>query len=124
MRVKHTNSRHREMTPNQVVAYNLERLRTDRGWTQEEASRKLECYLGVRWSKASFSAAERSAHGKGIRNFNANEIVALARMFEVPLHHLFATPIHFHGRSIKIVIPEARAAAMSQGEMRELIAPE
>lgn len=48
------------LTPNRVVAYNLARARSLRGWTQEQAAERLEPFLGVRWSKATFSAAERS----------------------------------------------------------------
>ncbi len=51
-------------TPNQVVAYNLTRAREHRGWTQDEAAEALAPYLGTRWSKASFSQAERSVAGR------------------------------------------------------------
>ena len=67
------------MTPNQVVAYNLTTARELRGWTQDQAADALEPYLGVRWSKASVSQAERSVAGKFIRQFEADEIIALAR---------------------------------------------
>ena len=52
----------------------------------------LEPYLGVRWSKTSFSQAERSVAGKFIRNFTADEIVAFARAFEVPVTWFFMPP--------------------------------
>ena len=45
-------------TINQFVARNMALLRTSRGWTQSEAAERLAPYLGVRWSKASYSAAE------------------------------------------------------------------
>src|SRR5687768_15233145 len=64
------------MTPNQVVAYNLAAARELRGWTQDQAAAALEPYLGVRWSTASVSQAERSITGKFIRQFEADEIVA------------------------------------------------
>ncbi|MCA1673650.1 MAG: hypothetical protein LC799_16100, partial [Actinobacteria bacterium] len=44
-------------TANQVVAFNLTQAREWRGWTQDEAAVALEPYLGVRWSKATFSQA-------------------------------------------------------------------
>ena len=49
-----------KITPNQIIAYNLTEARGLRGWTQEEAAAKLEPYVGARWSKATFSSAERS----------------------------------------------------------------
>jgi len=73
-------------TPNQMVAYNLRRARTLLGWTQEEAAEKLEPNLGERWSKATFSAAERSvAHPERMRQFSADELVAIAVTFELPV---------------------------------------
>ena len=48
-----------QITPNQIVAYNLAEARALRGWTQEQAAAELEEYVGSRWSKATFSAAER-----------------------------------------------------------------
>ena len=80
------------LTPNQVVAFNLTAARSKRGWTQDQAAEALEPYLGVRWSKASFSAAERSITGKVVRNFTADEIVAFARAFEVPVTFFFMPP--------------------------------
>lgn len=74
------------MTPNQRVAYNLRRARKLRGWTQAEAAEKLEPYLGRRWSKASFSIAECSTdNGHRVRRFGADEIVAFAEGFDLPI---------------------------------------
>ena len=80
------------LTPNQVIAYNLAQARTDKGWTQDEACEALEPYLGSRWSKASYSAAERSVDGNRIRQFDADEIVAFARAFELPVTWFFMPP--------------------------------
>ncbi len=79
-------------TANQVVAFNLTQAREWRGWTQDEAALALEPYLGVRWSKATFSQAERSVAGRFIRNFTADEIVAFARGFELPITWFFMPP--------------------------------
>ena len=83
---------YRRLTPNQVVAYNLAQARAWRGWTQDEAAVALEPYLGVRWSKASFSQAERSITGRIARNFSADEIVAFARAFKLPVTWFFMPP--------------------------------
>jgi hypothetical protein len=80
----------KEMTANQLVAYNLRRAREERGWTQELAAQHLEQYLGKRWSKASFSIAERSADdGARKREFDANELLAFSRTFEKPVAWFF-----------------------------------
>ncbi len=81
-----------QITPNQVVAYNLTEARALRGWTQEQAAAELEQYIGSRWSKATFSAAERSIDGRRVRQFTADEIVAFSRCFRVPIGFFFMPP--------------------------------
>ena len=80
------------LTVNQVVAYNLKRARETRAWTQEEAANRLQPYLGVRWSKQTFSTAERSIESKVPREFTADEIVALALAFDVPISYFLTPP--------------------------------
>ena len=81
-----------QLTPNQIVAYNLAQARMWKSWTQEEAAEQLEPYLGARWSKASFSAAERSVDGQRVRQFSADELVAFSRCFGVPVGFFFLPP--------------------------------
>jgi hypothetical protein len=96
------------LTPNQVVAFNLARARELRGWTQEQAADALSPYLGTRWSKANFSAAERSVAGKHIRNFDADEVVAFARAFELPVGWFYLPPPPWaEGIPVKLVTPDA-----------------
>jgi hypothetical protein len=80
------------LTPNQVVAYNLAQARLEKGWTQDQACEALEPYLGSRWSKANYSAAERSVDGNRVRQFDADEIVAFARAFDLPVTWFFMPP--------------------------------
>jgi transcriptional regulator with XRE-family HTH domain len=80
------------VTANQVVAYNLKRAREGLNLTQELAAQKLGDYLGRRWSKASFSATERSAEGGRIRVFDANELLAFSRVFEQSIGWFFTPP--------------------------------
>lgn len=80
------------MSPNRVVAYNLNRARRRRGWTQDQAAEQLERHLGVRWSKALFSAAERSAAAERVRPFDADELVAMSRSFGLPIAWFFLPP--------------------------------
>jgi len=88
------------LTANQVVAFNLTQAREWRDWTQEDAATALEPYLGVRWSKATFSQAERSVAGRFIRNFTADEIVAFARAFELPVTWFFMPPPPWTGPGV------------------------
>ena len=97
------------LTPNQVVAFNLRNARTWKGWTQEQACDALEPFIGSRWSKANYSAAERSVDGHRIRQFNADEIVAFARAFEVPVTWFFMPPPPWEapGVPVKLQTPDA-----------------
>lgn len=79
-------------SPNQLVAYNLVRARELRGWTQERAAQELSLWTGVRWSKASWSAAERSVDGVRVREFTADDIAAFSHTFGVPVGWWFAPP--------------------------------
>ncbi len=96
------------LTPNQVVAYNLTRARELKGWTQDQAAEALEPYLGVRWSKASVSQAERSVAGGFVRNFTADEIVAFARAFDQPVTWFFMPPPPWAGPGMptKLDVPD------------------
>jgi len=80
------------LSANQIVAYNLAQARMWRSWTQEQAAEAIEPFLGVRWSKASVSQAERSVDGNFIRNFSADEIVAFAQAFDLPITWFFLPP--------------------------------
>jgi transcriptional regulator with XRE-family HTH domain len=83
----------KSLTANQLVAANLRRARERFGLTQEEAAERLEPYLGVRWTKATFSAAERSVvAGRRAREFSANELLAFARVFGVSVSWFFLPP--------------------------------
>jgi hypothetical protein len=81
------------LTPNQVVAYNLHQVRLWHRLTQDQAAEVLAPYVGKRWSKANFSAAERSVAGDRIRQFDADEIVAFAKAFDVPITWFFLPPV-------------------------------
>jgi hypothetical protein len=99
------------LTPNQVVAFNLAQARLWKGWTQDQAAEALEPYLGKRWSKASVSQAERSIAGKFVRNFDADEIVAFARAFELPVGWFFMPPPPHSdqpGVPVKLKTPDAK----------------
>lgn len=85
-------SMRRTYSPNQVVAYNVGRARALRGWTQEQAASELSRHLEKRMSRASYSAIERSTGGGRVKQFSADELVALARAFRLPVLWFFLPP--------------------------------
>ena len=112
------------LTPTQVVAYNLTRAREDKGWTQDQAADALAPYLGKRWSKASISQAERSIAGRFIRKFDADEIMAFARAFEVPVAWFFMPPPPWSdqpGVPVKLAPPDAEEFGAALGLLVALV---
>ena len=77
------------LTPNQRVAWRLRELRVRKGWTQEEAARQAEPFIGERWSNAVWSQAERSVSGMRMRLFTPDLLVGLAQTFDVPVGYFF-----------------------------------
>jgi hypothetical protein len=110
------------LTPNQVIAFNLARARERQGWTLNEAAERLEPYVGSRWSKANLSAAERSIAGERIRNFDADEIVAFARCFELPIAFFFMPPPPWAGElAMRLTTPDAQQLGIEVGTLIDLI---
>jgi hypothetical protein len=112
------------VSPNQVVAYNLARVRAYRQMTQDQARQALAPYLGVEWSKANYSAAERSMDGVRVRQFDADEIVAFARAFRVPIAWFFMPPdpAAADGADIHLDVPDAKpGVGKPMGELIDLV---
>jgi transcriptional regulator with XRE-family HTH domain len=110
------------MTVNQLVAYNLRRIRERRGLTQESAADLLEPFLGRRWSKATFSAAETSLTSGRTREFSADDILAFAIVFDVPVGWFFLPPNtdeEHSGENVTMGGMEARDA----GALVDAVAP-
>ena len=105
MRLRRSERPELSFTPNQVVAQRIAIARELRGWTQEEAAERLEPFLGARWSGATFSIVEPSGDGKRIRQFSAEELVALSRAFELPIGWWF-TP-SWGDQSAVVATPDA-----------------
>jgi transcriptional regulator with XRE-family HTH domain len=83
---------------NEVIAYNFRRARELRGLTQPEAAAALEPFLGQRLPQASISAIERSWGGDKRREFDAQELLAFACAFDLPLLWFFLPPPGDHRR--------------------------
>ena len=82
---------------NEVVAYNFKRARDLYGWTQDEVADRLEPFLGVRLPQASISGIERGYMGRR-REFDAQELVAFACCFDLPIVWFFIPPLDDHRR--------------------------
>ena len=80
---------------NEVVAYNFKRARDLYGWTQDEVADRLEPFLGVRLPQASISGIERGYKGRR-REFDAQELLAFACCFDVPILWFFIPPLDDH----------------------------
>ncbi len=111
------------LSPNQVVAYNLARARELKGWTQDQTAEALEPHLGVLWSKASLSQAERSVAGRVVRNFSADEIVAFARAFQLPVTWFFMPPPAWAGPGMptRLDVPDAPALGETVALLVDLV---
>jgi hypothetical protein len=113
-----------DLTPNQVVAFNLTRAREWKGWTQDQAAAALEPFLGKRWSKASVSQAERSVAGRVIRNFDADEIVAFARAYDLPITWFFMPPPPWTDQArqpVKLDTPDAPQHGTALAELVDIV---
>jgi transcriptional regulator with XRE-family HTH domain len=77
---------------NEVISYNFRRARELRGLTQPEAAAALEPFLGLRLPQASISAGERTFGGEKRREFDAQELLAFACAFDLPLLWFFLPP--------------------------------
>jgi uncharacterized protein YegP (UPF0339 family)/transcriptional regulator with XRE-family HTH domain len=88
------------VTINQLVGYNMAWYRKLAGLTQEQFGRGLGG-----WTKVAVSAAERSWDGKRIRKFDADELVAIARVLEIPVPALFLPPVDA-GTAVTYVLEE------------------
>lgn len=76
----------------QVVAHNLTRARELRRMTQTEVAERLTRFSGTRWTQATVAQAEGSVANQRVRQFTANELVALARTFDLPVLYFFLPP--------------------------------
>lgn len=78
-----------------TVARNVRRLRLEAGWTQTQAATRLRNISNgeINWSKASWSAMERSTrkdkYDPKHRSFTADELQALAVLFLTPIDEFF-----------------------------------
>ena len=80
-----------------VIAYNFERARRAKGWTQVEASNHLAGILGYELRQAGVSAIESGTGHRRQRAFTSAELVAFAQCFDRPLAWWLIPPSHWVG---------------------------
>lgn len=82
----------------QIVSYNFQRAREERGWTQVEVSDRLIPLLGYELRQAGVSTIETCGRGNRRRAFAANELLAFAQCFDLPLGWWFIPSPEWAGR--------------------------
>ncbi len=75
-----------------VVANRMHSARQLRGKTQTWVAERMTRFTTSKWSVSAVSAAEGGTTGGRPRSFNANEIVALSRTFDLPIPYFFVPP--------------------------------
>lgn len=100
------------MTPNQTVAHHLRSARELRGMTQRRAAEAVSSHAGTTWSPESYAQAERAAHGQRSRRFDADELSAFARAFDLPV-------TYFLGFNETVLVEPAELDLLA-GKLREL----
>ena len=83
-RVTHNPESKRLPEPEELAGKELERLRNERGWSQEYVARSMGA-RGFTWHQTTVGRTERAQ-----RPLRLNEAVALAALFGVPLHSLLS----------------------------------
>lgn len=70
----------------------MTRARELRGLTQAEIAERMSRFTGTSWTAVTVAQAEGSVSGNRVRQFTANEMVALARTFDLPILYFFMPP--------------------------------
>jgi transcriptional regulator with XRE-family HTH domain len=77
------------MSAAENISRNVRRLRRARGWKQAEVAEHMAALTGSPWSAATWGAAERASEAGRTKSWTANEIAALAELFDMPVGDLF-----------------------------------
>jgi transcriptional regulator with XRE-family HTH domain len=108
---------------NEIVAYNFRRARELRGLTQEEAAIRLEPFLGVRLRQAAVSSIEGAFGGERRREFDAQELLAFACGFDLPMIWFLLPPPEDHRRlqGTSEIVSELYLLAMGRNDQLDLL---
>lgn len=102
----------RQVTANQVVAWNLAWYRRAAGLTQKQ----LGDLIG--WTNTAVSEAERSWDGKRVREFDAQALVQICLALSVPLIALFLPP---QDRQFRYAFPGPGGGQFTMRDLMEFI---
>ena len=80
------------LTVHQVVAHNVYKARTLRGWSQQQAAEAISTTLGKPLTAAGLSAIGRRSRSRRQRVIDVAELVAYARAFGLPIAWFFLSP--------------------------------
>lgn len=108
---------------NEIVAYNFRRARELRGLTQEEAAIRLEPFLGTRLRQAAVSSIEGAFGGERRREFDAQELLAFACGFDLPIIWFLLPPPEDHRRlqGTSEIVSELYLLAMGRNDQLDLL---
>jgi transcriptional regulator with XRE-family HTH domain len=108
---------------NEIVAYNFRRARELRGWTQEEAAVRLEPFLGTRLRQAAVSSIEGAFAGERRREFDAQELLAFACGFDLPLIWFLLPPPEDHRslRGTSEIVSDLYLLALGRNDQLDLL---
>jgi hypothetical protein len=107
----------RSWTPNRVVAHNLELARKRKHWTQSETVEQLRRF-GLAWSRSNYAmSVPTAARGGRAREFNADELVAFAQVFDTTVAMLFMPPYE-----VSVAVPGG-TQTLDINDMRKLAWP-
>jgi transcriptional regulator with XRE-family HTH domain len=108
---------------NEIVAYNFRRARELRGMTQDEAAVRLEPFLGQRLRQAAVSSIEGAFGGDRRREFDAQELLAFACGFDVPLIWFFLPPPEDHRRlqGTSDIVSELYLLALGRNDQLDML---
>ena len=83
----------RSLTPNQVLAYNVKRLREEHEWSLRRLAEAVNRRRGTRWTKQTvLKVEEYDEEGTVGRKVSIDELVALANVFQVSVIELLLPP--------------------------------
>jgi transcriptional regulator with XRE-family HTH domain len=108
---------------NEIVAYNFRRARELRGLTQDEAADRLAPFLGTRLKQAAVSGIEGAYGGAKRREFDAQELLAFACGFDLPIIWFLIPPPgdHRNLQGTSELVSELYLLAMGRNDQLEYL---
>ncbi|MDP9398300.1 MAG: hypothetical protein M3P96_11005 [Actinomycetota bacterium] len=104
------------------MALNLRAGRLLRNMTQAKLGKELTKRTGKEWSRATVSAAERSAETTRTREFDADDLLAFALALDLPVTYFLLPPEGFEGEVHASTDPEVtRRAGLTRSGLADAV---